>query len=87
MSKHVNRVQRVGALCKCGCGQEVPQLPGAGRPRVWIEEHKPGRTQARMCECGCGNQVIRIKPRGPLPKFMPGHSPSAIKRPYSVRVP
>jgi len=87
MSKHVQKATRSGALCKCGCGGEVPQAPGAGRPGVWIPGHKPGRALARNCGCGCGLPVVRMSVRGPLPKFFPGHSPSAKKYPTRNKVP
>ena len=87
MTKHVNKTTRVGQPCKCGCGQLVPQLPGSGRPRAWIETHKPGKAQSRMCECGCGLPVVRMHAKGVLPRFFPGHSPSAKKYPYRNKVP
>jgi len=88
-SKHVNKAVRVGQPCKCGCGQPVPQAPGAGRPRAWINEHKPSAPPAepKNCECGCGLPIVRMKSRGALPKFFPGHSPSAKKFPTRNKVP
>lgn len=81
----------MGGLCACGCGNEVPQLPGAGRPRQWIDGHRPRTAKAPLplgkCECGCGLPLVRMGARGPRPKYFPGHSPSAKARPYSVKVP
>jgi hypothetical protein len=87
MSKHVNKATRTGGLCKCGCGQTVPQAAGAGRPRTWIDSHRPGRTATRDCACGCGMPVVRMHARGVLPKYFPGHSPSALKYPTRNKVP
>ena len=87
MTKHVNKATRVGLLCKCGCGQAVPQPAGSGRPRLWIDAHKPGRVESRMCECGCGLPVVRMREKGVLPRYFPGHSPSARKYPYRGKAP
>ncbi len=72
---------KVERQCKCGCGTVVPQAAGAGRPRVWVDNHRPGRTQAgeRTCACGCGELVVRLGTRGSLPRFVVGHAPSARK--------
>lgn len=78
MTKHQIKRARAALLCRCGCRQTVPQLPGSGRPRVWIDEHKPGRTKERKCECGCNRWVVREHNRGALPRFYPGHAPSEV---------
>ena len=94
MSGHASKSDRVPLPCKCGCGQEVIQKPGAGRPKLWIDEHKPKRVNLRstltelpLCECGCGLPVVIMGKRGSPPRFFPGHSPSAKARPWSVKVP
>ncbi len=74
--KPQNRKTRVGAICKCGCGETVSQPPGSGRPRQWTHGHRPGRAVARLCICGCGQAVIRVNARGKLPSYYPGHAPS-----------
>lgn len=76
MTTHASKASRVGAICKCGCGTQVEQKPGSGRPRQWIDGHKPGRTKERACKCGCGAMVVRVSARGPLPQFVEGHAPS-----------
>ncbi len=90
MTTHTLKATRIPALCKCGCGVEVPQKPGSGRPRLWIEDHKPKKPPVifdKKCECGCGLPIVRMSPRGILPRYFPGHSPSAIKYPTRNKVP
>lgn len=88
---HLNKTTRPGGPCKCGCGEIVEQAPGSGRPRVWVAGHKnrkhPRPLVAPNCKCGCGQPTVRTHNKGPWPSYFPGHSPSAVKRPSSVRVP
>lgn len=81
MTKHVRKVERTGGLCECGCGGQVEQPRGSGRPRKWINGHYPQkrgtRICGRVCGCGCGTQLARLNPLGPLPKYAPGHAPSS----------
>lgn len=81
MTTHTTKVSRVGGNCACGCGTIVPQPAGAGRPRKWIEGHKPGKTKDRLCACGCGANVVRFGPRGALPKYLAGHAPVKPRKP------
>lgn len=91
MTKHIRKTPRVGLVCKCGCGQEVVQLPGSGRPRQWIEGHKPAMRRraepkpVRKCACGCGLDAIRLYSMGPPPRYFPGHSPSDKKEPWKAK--
>jgi hypothetical protein len=81
MTVHVQKADRVAAICACGCGNPVEQKAGAGRPRRWCDGHRPGSTKERMCICGCGEPVVRTSARGALPKYAAGHSPTDKKYP------
>lgn len=78
MTKHVRKVERIGGLCECGCGGQVEQPPGSGRPRKYIQGHAPGkrgtRICGRLCACGCGQPVVRRSPLGALPRYLEGHA-------------
>ena len=86
MTKRIRRVERTQQPCKGGGGELVRQEPGAGRPRQWIDGHRPGSAKvvlaARKCACGCGLDAVRLYGRGGLPKYFPGHSPTDRKFPW-----
>lgn len=90
MGVHVNNRERQSRLCACGCGGAVQNPPGSGRPRKWIQGHRPVRTVKQQpqfswwyCQCGCG-QTIEKPPRGRR-KWIPGHRPK--KPPQGKTIP
>lgn len=90
MTSHARKKTRVALLCACQCGKPVPQLPGAGRQRRWIPEHKPNQrrvdTAGRVCICGCGMPTVRLSKTGRWPSYFPGHAPYQKKPGHKPRV-
>lgn len=63
--------------CRCGCGEEIPDLNAAGKPRKFATGHH-GKSRWRpraviSCACGCGELLTVPDDRGRERRYLFGH--------------
>lgn len=66
-------------LCKCGCGQEMPE----GYKQEYLYGHRRQAAQSTTmipCMCGCGKTKKKFDKSGQLaPIYLKGHNPTSLE--------
>ena len=66
-------------LCKCGCGQKIPENYGPkDKPMKFLNKHlkrflEKHKDDMIECICGCGTLIYKYNQLGREPKYVTGH--------------